>query len=87
MDFYYIPLKDLMDDFNSFTWQTGLEPLLEQSASHSRHAVLRVYCDYPNKETGVPDFLWDLGLETMTNEETGQTCPDFHNEDLQEALL
>lgn len=56
MEFFYIPLKDLMGGPESFTW-AALDRRLDEIAGRGRHAVFRVYLDYPKKEPGVPDFL------------------------------
>ncbi len=56
MEFFYLPLSDLMDGPESFTWQK-LEAKLDPIAGRGRHAVFRVYLDYPNKDPGIPDFL------------------------------
>lgn len=56
MEFFYIPLKDLMDGSERFIWKP-LDDRLDEIAGRGRHAVFRVYLDYPQKESGVPDFL------------------------------
>lgn len=56
MEFFYLPLADLMDGPESFTWDP-LDERLDAIAGRGRHAVFRVYLDYPEKEPGIPDFL------------------------------
>lgn len=56
MEFFYIALKDLMDGPESFTWEV-MEEKLDAIAKRGRHAVFRVYLDYPRRAPAVPDFL------------------------------
>ncbi len=56
MEFFYISLRDLMDGPESFTWEQ-LDASLDAIAGRGRHAVFRVFLDYPKKDSGVPDFL------------------------------
>jgi hypothetical protein len=56
MEFFYLPLKDLMTGPESFTWG-ALDARLDEIAGRKRHAVFRIYLDYPQHDPGVPDFL------------------------------
>ena len=56
MEFFYLPLADLMNGPETFTWDK-LESRLDAIAGRGRHAVFRVYLDYPKKAPGTPDFL------------------------------
>ncbi|MBX3080494.1 MAG: DUF4832 domain-containing protein [Anaerolineae bacterium] len=63
MEFFYVPLRNLMNGAESFTFESGMEPQLQSIASRGHQAVLRVYLDYPSKRSGIPQFLLDGGLE------------------------
>ncbi len=63
MEWFYTPLRNLMNGPDSFTFERGMEPQLQSIASRGHQAVLRVYLDYPTKPTGIPQFLLDEGLE------------------------
>src|SRR5450432_732294 len=63
MEYAYVPLRDLMNGPNSFTFETGIEPQLQSIASRGHQAVLRVYLDYPTRVSGIPQFLLDEGLK------------------------
>ncbi len=63
MEWFYVPLRNLMTGPDSFTFETGIEPQLQSIASRGHQAVLRVYLDYPTHPTGIPQFLLDEGLE------------------------
>jgi len=63
MEWFYVPLKNLMNGPDSFTFETGLEPQLISIASRGHQAVFRVYLDYPGHPSGIPDFLLESGLK------------------------
>jgi hypothetical protein len=63
MEWFYVPLKNLMNGPDSFTFETGLEPQLISIASRGHQAVFRVYLDYPGRPSGIPNFLLDGGLK------------------------
>jgi Domain of unknown function (DUF4832) len=58
MEFFYIPLKDIMVGKDHFAW-SKLDSQLDEIAGRGRQAVFRVALDYPQQASGVPDFLRD----------------------------
>lgn len=91
MEFFYLPLNKLMNNLNDFNW-TELDKRLEAVAARGNHAVFRVYLDYPNKPSGIPQFLIDEGLETYSYSEYNNgkdatsLAPNYNDEHLMEAL-
>lgn len=91
MEFFYLPLSQLMRNLNDFDW-TELDKRLAAVASRGNQAVFRVYLDYPNKPSGIPQFLLDEGLKTSnyTEYDNGKTAtsvaPDYNDEHLMGAL-
>ena len=86
MEYFYIPLRQLMVDDNKFDW-SDLEMNLNIIASRGNQAVFRVYLDYPQKTTGIPDFLLKKGLKTHQYSQFGAgTCPDYNDSKLLQAL-
>lgn len=63
MEWFYVPLRNLMNGPDSFTFETGMEPQLQSIAGRGHQAAMRVYLDYPSKPSGIPQFLLDEGLE------------------------
>ena len=61
-EFFYVPLKDLMNGPHGFTFETGLEPQLLSISGRGHQAVFRVYLDYPGRASGIPTILLDGGL-------------------------
>jgi hypothetical protein len=86
MEFFYVPLKDLMNDYDSYTFETGLESNIEEIDGRNHQTIFRVYLDYPGAPTGIPDFLLNgLTLNTYTEYGGGQS-PDYTNETLISTL-
>jgi hypothetical protein len=87
MEWFYLPLRDLMTGPSTFTFDSGLEPLLNDVASRGHQTVFRVYLDYPSLPTGVPQFLIDGGLlmRPYTDYGGGQS-PDYDDPALVAAL-
>ncbi|MCF6285575.1 MAG: DUF4832 domain-containing protein, partial [Candidatus Hydrogenedentes bacterium] len=88
MEFDYVGFATLMSGPNTFTFDAGLEPLLNEIAGRGHQAVVRVYLDYPDTDTSIPQFLLDDGLQTTPyNGSSGQgLSPDYDNESLVTAL-
>ncbi|WP_217592023.1 S-layer homology domain-containing protein [Cohnella sp. GbtcB17] len=91
MEFFYLPLSKLMNNLNDFDW-TELDKRLEAVAARGNQAVFRVYLDYPNKPSGIPQFLIDEGLKTFAYEgydngkDATSLAPDYNDERLMAAL-
>jgi hypothetical protein len=91
MEWFYVPLKNLMNAPNRFTFDTGLEPTLNDIASRGHQAVFRVYLDYPQRPTGIPRFLLDGGLMVREypyfgNRPDQSLAPDYDDPQLIAAL-
>lgn len=93
MEWFYVPLRNLMNGPNSFTFETGMEPQLQSIASRGHQAALRVYLDYPSKPTGIPQFLLDGGLEVRpytffgnSLRRTDSVSPNYDDPNLVAAL-
>lgn len=86
MEWFYIPVRDVMTGMNSFNW-TALDNRLNAISSRGHQAVFRFYLDYPTMPTGVPQFLIDSGLTMRSYSEFGGgLCPDYNNTNLRNAM-
>jgi hypothetical protein len=87
MEWFYLPLSALMSGPSTFTFDAGLEPLLNDVTGRGHQTVFRVYLDYPSLPSGVPQFLIDGGLvmRAYTDYGGGQS-PDYENPALVAAL-
>jgi hypothetical protein len=79
LEWYYIPLKAVMNGPDSYTFDTGIEPALNAIAARGNQAALRVYLEYPGKEDAIPEFIRQSGVEMRYNETFGQDEPDYDN--------
>ncbi len=93
MEWFYVPLRNLMNGPENFTFETGMEPQLQSIASRGHQAVLRVYLDYPTHPSGIPQFLLDQGLEVYpytffgnSLRSTDSVSPDYDDPRLVAAL-
>ncbi|WP_379131680.1 S-layer homology domain-containing protein [Paenibacillus sp. sgz500958] len=91
LEFFYLPLNKLMNNMDDFNW-SELDKRLAAVAARGNQAVFRVYLDYPNKPSGIPQFLLDEGLTTYnyTEYDNGKdatsVAPDYNDERLLDAL-
>jgi len=91
LEWFYVPLKNLMNGPDSFTFETGLEPTLNDIASRGHQAVFRVYLDYPHRFSGIPPFLLAGGLKVRPYSFFGNLpgegkSPDYDDPKLISAL-
>ncbi len=93
MEYFYVPLRDLMNGPNSFTFEMGMEPQIQSIVSRGHQAVLRVYLDYPTKTSGIPQFLLDESLRVHpytyfgnSFQSTDSVSPDYDDPKLVEAM-
>ena len=91
LEFFYLPLNKLMNNMDDFNW-SELDKRLAEVASRGNQSVFRVYLDYPNKPSGIPQFLIDKGLKTYDYKEfdngkdATSLAPDYNDERLLGAL-
>ena len=57
MEFRYIPLSALLSAPQTYTYELGLEPFLEEAKQRNHQVIVRVYIDSPALEYGLPSFL------------------------------
>ncbi len=86
MEFFYIPLSELISDSGEYTVREGLEPYLTRIASRSHQAIFRVYLDYPASALGekaVPQYIWDMGVKKIPYTDFGGgISPDYTDDRL-----
>ena len=93
LEFGYLSLASLMTGPTTFDW-APMERLLDGIASRGCQGVLRVYMEYPNKPSGVPEYLVKEGVQVRawTNTNTQPLppaldhTPDYEDPRLREAL-
>jgi len=89
MEWFYLPLKDLQQEEDRFTWEK-LDAQLNAIAGRGHQAVFRVYLDYPDTEYGVPAFLAQVAKHAYTDHGNGvhhtSYSPDYDDPALRRAL-
>lgn len=89
MEWFYLPLRDVMTGPKTFDW-APVEKQLNAIAARGHQAVFRFYVDYPGKPTGIPQYLLDQGLVTHAYDENGNNgvsvAPDYDDPRLVTAL-
>lgn len=91
LEWFYLPLKDLQKDTNTFDWQP-LEKQLNAIAARGHQAVFRIYLDYPQTPYGVPEFLNHVPKRAYSEHGNGQDpqrtsfSPNYDHPDLRRAL-
>ncbi|OUS78147.1 hypothetical protein B1748_05145 [Paenibacillus sp. MY03] len=88
LEWFYVPLSDLMTNYNSFDW-AAIDNQLNAIANRGNHAIFRVYLDYPKRPIGTPQFLIDGGLLMRSYTDHGNTtskAPDWNDGNLISAL-
>jgi hypothetical protein len=89
MEFFYIPLRSIMLGINSFDW-SSFDNELVRINSQGKHAIFRVYLDYPGRTTGIPQFLLDGGLATNNYTDYGNAnvslSPNWNDSNLMLAI-
>jgi hypothetical protein len=89
LEWFYMPLKDVQTDYQTFNWQP-LDNKLNEIAGRGHQAVFRIYLDYPDTPYGMPNFLANVPKRSYTDYGNGTNntsySPDYENADLQRAL-
>lgn len=65
LEFNYLAYSAIVTGYDEFNWKP-LETLLNDIASRGHQAVIRIYLEYPNQPSAIPEFLRKDGLK-VTN--------------------
>ena len=85
MEFGYFALNELMLDWDRYDW-APFEAFLTQIASAGHQAVTRVYLEYPDKPSGIPDFLRKSGVKISTIDKWNCESPNYDDPRTLKAL-
>ena len=87
LEFKYIPLSDIIDELGNYTFETSLEPSLNEAVVRGHHLIVRAYLDYPALDSGVPLSIRSQ-LSCQDYDDYGGGCsPDYSDPDLQALVL
>lgn len=87
LEFAYISLASLIQDEGVYTFESGLEPYLQDSESRGHHTIVRVYIDYPNLQSGLPEYLSSAVSCSPYTEYGGGCAPNYQDPMLQSAII
>jgi hypothetical protein len=89
MEWAYFPVNAVMTGPNTFDWAT-MDSALDEIGGRGHQTALRFYLDYPTRQTGIPKFLLDGGLETRPyndfNNNGVSVSPDYNDPQLLAAI-
>lgn len=86
LEWSYFALSDLMRDFDSFDW-APVERMLNEVSARGRQSAIRVYLEYPGKNSGIPEFMRKSGIPMRTVEQWKTESPDYDDARTQKALI
>jgi hypothetical protein len=89
MNFWYVSWRELEpnpQDYRFASWEQSWDKT--QPDTRENHVVFRVYLDYPDQPTGVPQWLIDMGVEMRPySDYGGGLSPDYDDSRLVQALV
>lgn len=89
MEWAYFPLDAVVTGPGTYDW-TAFDAQLDDIAARGHQTALRFYLDYPTRESGIPQYLLDGGLETHAYDDFGNAgvsvSPDYDDPALREAV-
>src|SRR5688572_26812314 len=80
-----LPLARLMPGENQFSWEP-LEKKLETISRDGKHAVIRIYLDWPGRSNTIPPFLHSETSIVEGHWRLGETIPNYESPLLRAAL-
>lgn len=87
LEYNYVGFADIVKGPDTFDFEAGLEPLLDDVASRGHQAIVRLYIDYPDEGLSVPKYLVDAGLKLRSyTDHGGGRSPDYAFEPLVVAM-
>ena len=92
MEWFYLPLSDVIVGPNTYKW-SALEKKLTEISQRGHQAVFRFYLDYPDRRSGIPQYLLRSGLRTFKYRDFGNgasylqsVSPDYSDPRLIDCL-
>jgi len=78
MSFTYVSWRELEPEPGKYAFDAFEKRYWKSDAARGKHVVFRVYLDYPQRPTGVPQWLLDAGVKlTAYNSYGGGLSPDY----------
>lgn len=88
-EWFYLPLNAVMSAPDTFDW-SAIDAQLKAIAARGHQAAVRFYLDYPDKPSGIPQYLLDEGLQTHSYDDYGNNglsvSPNYDDPNLDTAI-
>lgn len=86
MEFVYYPLNKILVSDKTYDF-TDLDKIIASIFERKKNVILRIYMDYPKKETGIPDFFFKYINQIPYNEFGGGIETDYNDKHLIRYLI
>jgi hypothetical protein len=89
MAYFYASWRELEPQPGKFDW-ASFEKKWNAPLARGKHVILRLFLEYPNQPTGLPQWVIDAGVKRTpydTKEVGKGLCPDWDDPKLLEPLL
>jgi hypothetical protein len=89
MAYFYASWRQLEPKPGKYDWES-FEKKWDSPLAHGKHVILRLFLEYPNEPTGLPQWIIDSGvkLTPYDTKEVGKgLCPDWDDPKFLEPLL
>ncbi|MDE0883618.1 MAG: DUF4832 domain-containing protein [Myxococcota bacterium] len=87
LEFLYLPISAVLEGPQTYAFESGFEPHLEESKARGNHLIIRFYLDYPGSESGLPQWLLSQINCTEYTDYGGGCSPDYNDPLLQSTVL
>ena len=65
MVFFYVSWKELEPSEGQYEFEKWEKEAWTHPRANGKHVIFRIYMDYPDKESGIPAWLLEKGVETQ----------------------
>jgi hypothetical protein len=87
MVFLYASWKELEPVEGQFEFEKWEKEDWAHPQAKGKHVIFRVYLDYPTKESGIPSWLLEKGVETEKySQHGGGITPNYNHPEMRKAL-
>ena len=87
LEFAYVPLADIVPMPGTYDFEASIETHLQNASGRGHHLILRVYLDYPSRESGLPLHLRNSVSCSPYQDYGGGCSPNYQDPNLQATIL
>ena len=87
MVFFYASWKELEPIEGQYEFEKWEKETWTHPRANGKHVIFRIYMDYPNKESGIPAWLLEKGVETQKySQHGGGITPNYNHPEMRKSL-